>query len=95
MTERRIDGRRDLEERPCIHDCTVRTGLAVTKLCAGATNGRRKFSDDAPLTDSEQDPLTSAERLMADFRGTGMTVGPHPMSYCRAAMMKLGVRTRV
>ncbi|MGA8269560.1 MAG: hypothetical protein WB787_17505, partial [Candidatus Acidiferrales bacterium] len=27
-----------------------------------------------------------------DFRGTGMTVGPHPMSYCRSAMTTLGVR---
>jgi error-prone DNA polymerase len=36
--------------------------------------------------------MTDAERLVADFRGTGMTVGPHPMSYCRAAMTALGVR---
>jgi error-prone DNA polymerase len=43
--------------------------------------------DASPLS-----PMTDAERLMADFRGTGMTVGPHPMSYCRAAMTKLGVR---
>ncbi|MGC1684954.1 MAG: error-prone DNA polymerase, partial [Candidatus Acidiferrales bacterium] len=43
--------------------------------------------DASPLS-----PMTNAERLMADFRGTGMTVGPHPMSYCRAAMTKLGVR---
>jgi error-prone DNA polymerase len=43
--------------------------------------------DISPLS-----PMTDAERLIADFRGTGMTVGPHPMSYCRAAMMKLGVR---
>ena len=37
-------------------------------------------------------PMTDSERLIADFRGTGMTVGPHPMAYCRAAMNELGVR---
>ena len=30
--------------------------------------------------------MTASERLVADFRGTGMTVGPHPMSYCRSEM---------
>jgi error-prone DNA polymerase len=36
--------------------------------------------------------MTDGERLMADFKGTGMTVGPHPMTYCRKEMEKLGVR---
>jgi error-prone DNA polymerase len=43
--------------------------------------------DISPLS-----PMKDAERLVADFRGTGMTVGPHPMSYCRSAMTTLGVR---
>ena len=38
-------------------------------------------------------PMTPEERLVADFRGTGMTVGPHPMAYRRAEMKALGVRT--
>ena len=29
--------------------------------------------------------MSSEERLVADFRGTGMTIGPHPMAYKRAA----------
>jgi error-prone DNA polymerase len=37
--------------------------------------------------------MTPEERLVADFRGTGMTVGPHPMAYRRAEMKVLGVRT--
>ena len=37
-------------------------------------------------------PMNDSERLMADFNGTGMTVGPHPMVYCRKEMDKLGVR---
>jgi len=43
----------------------------------------------------EKSPLqqmNAEERLVADFRGTGLTVGPHPMSYRRAEMNRLGVR---
>jgi error-prone DNA polymerase len=40
-------------------------------------------------------PMTPEERLVADFRGTGMTVGPHPMAYRRAEMKALGVRSAV
>ena len=36
--------------------------------------------------------MSAEERLVADFRGTGMTVGPHPMAYHRARMDKMGVR---
>jgi error-prone DNA polymerase len=32
--------------------------------------------------------MNASERLVADFHGTGMTVGPHPMSYCRAEMSR-------
>jgi error-prone DNA polymerase len=35
--------------------------------------------------------MTDEERLVADFRGTGMTVGPHPMTYRRAELKAMGV----
>jgi error-prone DNA polymerase len=35
--------------------------------------------------------MTHEERLVADFRGTGMTVGPHPMAYHRERMNQMGV----
>ncbi len=35
--------------------------------------------------------MTAEERLVADFHGTGMTVGPHPMAYYRAEMNIRGV----
>jgi len=38
-------------------------------------------------------PMTSEERLVADFRGTGMTVGPHPMAYHRRSLQKKGIRS--
>jgi error-prone DNA polymerase len=37
--------------------------------------------------------MTAEERLVADFRGTGMTVGPHPMAYHRAELKKMGIRS--
>jgi error-prone DNA polymerase len=37
--------------------------------------------------------MTHEERLVADFHGTGLTVGPHPMAYRRAEMKALGIHT--
>jgi len=44
-----------------------------------------------PDTNSPLLPMNSEERLVADFRGTGMTVGPHPMAYHRARMQAMGI----
>jgi len=41
---------------------------------------------DAPLR-----RMSTAERLEADYNGTGLTIGRHPMHYLRAEMDKLGV----
>jgi DNA polymerase-3 subunit alpha len=35
--------------------------------------------------------MTVTERLVADYRGTGVTVGPHPMALRRAEWTRLGV----
>ncbi len=40
-------------------------------------------------------PMTGEERLVADFRGTGLTVGPHPMTYRRAQLKQRGVHAAV
>jgi error-prone DNA polymerase len=37
-------------------------------------------------------PMTPEERLVADFHGTGLTVGPHPLAYRRAELDALGVK---
>jgi error-prone DNA polymerase len=37
------------------------------------------------------DRMTVAERLTADYNGTGLTVGRHPMHFLRTAMNELGV----
>jgi error-prone DNA polymerase len=36
--------------------------------------------------------MTDEERLIADFHGSGMSTGPHPMTYCREALSKLQVK---
>jgi error-prone DNA polymerase len=59
-----------------------------------AANPSGPLLENIPESDNKS-PLTmmtSEERLVADFRGTGMTVGPHPMAYHRPRLDKLGVR---
>ena len=46
----------------------------------------------ALLDSSPLQQMTDEERLVADFRGTGMTAGPHPMSYCRARLDAMNVK---
>jgi error-prone DNA polymerase len=49
--------------------------------------------ENLPVPDSPSPlpPMSQEERLVADFHGTGLTVGPHPMAYHRESMNKLGV----
>ena len=35
--------------------------------------------------------MTTDERLAADYAGTGLTTGPHPMAYHRAALRSEGI----
>ncbi len=59
----------------------------------------RAWRNPGPLLEGvhEQDgpsplaAMTDEERLVADFRGTGLTVGPHPMAYRRQQMKALRV----
>ena len=52
-----------------------------------------------PLLDELAEPdaksplpaMTHEERLIADFHGTGLTIGPHPMQYRRAEMKRMGI----
>src|SRR5580658_10096106 len=47
------------------------------------------------LTEIDQESplaaMTDEERLVADFRATGLTVGPHPMQYRREEMKRMGI----
>ncbi len=62
-----------------------------------AANPSGPLLERIPQPDSKS-PLkmmSDEERLIADFRGTGMTVGPHPMAYHRVRMEKLGVHRAI
>jgi error-prone DNA polymerase len=48
-------------------------------------------ADEHELAASALRPMDTDERLAADFSGTGMTMGPHPMAYHRALMNALGI----
>ncbi|HXO04356.1 MAG TPA: error-prone DNA polymerase [Candidatus Sulfotelmatobacter sp.] len=55
-------------------------------------------TEAAPISSAMQSPLaamTGEERLVADFRGTGMTVGLHPMGHHRVEMKRRGVRSAI
>ncbi len=47
---------------------------------------------DAP---SPLAPMNHEERLVADFHGTGLTVGPHPMAYRREWLNAMGIRRAI
>jgi error-prone DNA polymerase len=40
-------------------------------------------------------PMTAEDRLVADFRNTGMTVGPHPLGYHRAQLKRQGILSAI
>ena len=46
-------------------------------------------------SDSPLSPMTIEERVNADFRGTGLTIGRHPMAYRREELNKLGVKRAI
>ena len=48
-----------------------------------------KTQGDANATPAPLEPMTPCERTQADYQGTGMTVGPHPMALVRAELPHL------
>ena len=78
---------------PCLHGQKLHRRDALWQI-------ERSVRHSGPLLDelSEPDarsplcPMDPEERLVADFRGTGLTVGPHPMAYHRQRMDAIGVR---
>ncbi len=46
-------------------------------------------------SDSPLQAMTIEERVNADFRGTGLTIGRHPMAYRREELNKLGVKRAI
>jgi error-prone DNA polymerase len=53
------------------------------------------LEDELPEINAESPlaAMTQEERLVADFRATGLTVGPHPMQYRREDMKRMGIHS--
>jgi error-prone DNA polymerase len=59
-----------------------------------AVRGSGPLLEKVPEADSPSplQPMNHEERLVADFHGTGLTVGPHPMAYRREWLNAMGIR---
>jgi error-prone DNA polymerase len=63
----------------------------------------RAARDVGPLLKDQTDPIANSplsamtidERVNADFRGTGLTIGKHPLAYRREELNKLGVKRAI
>ena len=61
-------------------------GRPVGPLLRGADSAHTRDKDPTPLQ-----KMTTEERLAADYMGTGLTTGPHPMAYHRKALRQEGI----
>jgi len=87
-----------LLERSAPGDCTLETSVLESvefdshEQYDDRANNASQSAISSRFSNSPLQPMTAEERLVADFRGTGMTVGPHPMAYHRASLKKQGIR---
>src|SRR4029077_2724812 len=58
---------------------------------AGRPAGALYEELSAPPAASPLRPMTAEERLLADYEGTGLTLGPHPMAFRRGRLLRMGV----
>jgi error-prone DNA polymerase len=65
-----------------------RANRSAGPLIAAATTETRETAQDHP---SPLKPMTPRERLFADFHGTGLTVGPHPLAQYRTELAQQGI----
>ena len=65
---------------------TSALGKSGNALFAGVSDAPKDARDSTPL-----DEMSMKERIAADFQGSGMSIGPHPMSLIRALLHKRGI----
>ena len=63
-------------------------GRPVGPLLRGIDSGPDETRSSMPLK-----KMTTDERIAADYAGTGLTTGPHPMAYQRAALRAQGIHS--
>jgi error-prone DNA polymerase len=79
-----------LQKDSCILGGRSFSSGSTPDLSKGTSAPEENRNNDYPLA-----PMTPEERLLADFRGTGLTVGLHPMAYHRATLKRQGVRAAI
>jgi len=85
------DGQRSTVDGQFLHR---RSALWQVERAARAVGPLLKEQKDQN-SDSPLSPMTIEERVNADFRGTGLTIGRHPMAYRREELSKLGVKRAI
>src|SRR5258705_4812695 len=58
---------------------------------AGCPAGALYEDLPAPREPSPLRPMSAEERLVADYEGTGLTLGPHPMAFRRGELLRMRV----
>ncbi len=91
LSEHRRDALWQIEATPLPEEDLFAYAARTARSCAAhEPSGNRADptdqSDQSDLSQNPQNPLppmTAGERLQADYRGTGLTTGPHPMALIR------------
>jgi error-prone DNA polymerase len=93
--EQTSDAGLSLPPDPGSRPSTLRPAQGRPEHGRGATSSGRLEALEGripdPGTSSPLRPMTPPERLMADYAGTSLTIGPHPMSMRRAELALRGV----
>jgi error-prone DNA polymerase len=71
-----------------------RAGRPAGPLLAGTAQGSDREKEDLDET-SPLAPMSLVERVRADYDGTNLTIGPHPMALARASLATRGVQRAV
>ncbi len=79
---------------PCLRDGSSLHRRDALWQVERAVRGSGPLLENLPEPDSPSplQPMNHEERLVADFHGTGLTVGPHPMAYRREWLNAMGIR---
>jgi error-prone DNA polymerase len=85
---------KDFSVPPCLRGETAFHRRDALWQVERAVRGSGPLLEDLPEPDSPSplQPMNHEERLVADFHGTGLTVGPHPVAYRRAWLTAMGIR---
>ncbi|HET7220168.1 MAG TPA: error-prone DNA polymerase, partial [Vicinamibacterales bacterium] len=73
------------------------SGEMFSETAAAAGDGRISAGDWNPgaAVPSPLKPMTPAERVNADYAGSSLTIGPHPMALCRGDLALRGVQRAI